>query len=88
MKKVKYLSSFFIAFIFGVFVMYSFSDFELANKISEINNRDKNHRYYEDVNGNIWSSKEEYLKYQEEDYFLAPDGTYWENEYRYEQSKN
>lgn len=88
MKKVKYLGSFFIAFIFGVFVMYNFSDFELANKISEMNEENKNRDYYQDVNGNMWSSKEEYLKYQEEDYFVAPDGTYWENEYRYEQSKN
>lgn len=88
MKKVKYLGSFIIAFILGVFVMYNFSDFELANKISEINNRSKNRDYYQDVNGNVWTSKEEYLKYKEEDYFLAPDGTYWENEYRYEQSKN
>ena len=63
MKKIKYLSSFFIAFVFGVFVMYSFSDFELANKISEIKDRDKNHNYYQDVNGNVWASKDEYLKY-------------------------
>jgi hypothetical protein len=88
MKKIKYLSSFFIAFVFGVFVMYSFSDFELANKISEIKDRDKNHNYYQDVNGNVWASKDEYLKYQDENYYVAPDGTYWENEYRYEQSKN
>lgn len=84
MKKVKYLGSFFVAFIFGVYVMSNFVDMDIANSIS--NHKNKTNEYYQDENGNVWSSKEEYLEYAEDDYFLAPDGTYWANEYRYQQS--
>lgn len=84
MKKVKYLGSFFIAFLFGVYVMSNFADMDIANSIA--NRKSKNTNYYQDEHGNFWASKEEYLNYSEEDYFVAPDGTYWANEYRYQQS--
>ena len=84
MRKIKYLSSFIVAFIIGIFVMYNFGDFDVANSISNRNN--KNQEYYHDELGNLWSSKDDYLKYEKSNYFVAPDGTYWENEYRYEQS--
>ena len=84
MRKVKYLSSFLVAFLLGVFVMHNFGDFDIANNIS--NHKDEKEEYYQDENGNIWNSKEEYLKYRDDNYYKAPDGTYWQNEYRYEQS--
>ena len=84
MKKVKYLGSFIISFCLGVFVMTNFADMDIANNISEHKNDKK--EYYQDELGNYWSSKEEYLKYQEDNYFVAPDGSIWKNEYRYQES--
>jgi len=84
MKKMQYLSSFFVAFILGIFVMNNFVDIDVANSIS--NRKDKKQEYYQDEKGNIWSSKDDYLNYEEEGYYVAPDGSYWENEYQYEQS--
>lgn len=84
MKRVKYLSSFFIAFILGVYVMSNFADFDLANSIS--NRKDEKDNYFQDESGTFWNSKEDYLKYNKDGYFVAPDGTFWENEYRYEES--
>lgn len=84
MKKLKYLGSFFIAFVFGVFVMSNIGS-GIANDISNIDKK-KQPEYFTDEHGNVWSSKDEYLKYEENEYYVAPDGTYWKNEYRYQES--
>ncbi len=43
--------------------------------------------YYQDMNGELWESKKNYEEYKDTTYYIAPDGTYWENEYRYLQSQ-
>ena len=84
MKKLKYLSSFCIAFVFGVFVMSNFGNLNISISITNI--QKEKETYFEDENGDLWTSKDEYLEYQDNNYYKAPDGTIWQNQYRYEQS--
>lgn len=43
--------------------------------------------YYQDENGELWESKKDYENYNDKDYYVAPDGTHWVNEYRYLESQ-
>lgn len=72
MKKIQYLSSFFVAFILGIFVMNNFVDFDVANSISS--RKGKKEEHYQDEKGNIGVSKDDYLEHDEDDYYVAPDG--------------
>lgn len=85
MRKIKYLSSFLIAFVVGFFIM-NYNGKELTARITDTNNN-KETSYYEDYDGNFWKDKNDYEEYRDDDYFIAPDGTIWINEYRYELSK-
>lgn len=88
MRKIKYLSSFIIAFVVGFFVI-NYNGNELTTRITDTdsNTKNTNETYYEDYSGNLWKDKNSYEDYRDDNYFVAPDGTVWINEYRYELSK-
>lgn len=56
---------------------------ELGTKVVNIGNKE----YYQDKNGELWDSEKSYEEYDDTSYYIAPDGSYWMNEYRYLQSQ-
>lgn len=61
----------------------NFGNGSLGTSVVNVGNRD----YYQDEDGALWESKKSYENYDDTSYFVAPDGSYWVNEYRYLQSK-
>lgn len=85
MRKTKYLASFIFAFIAGFIIIFNYNGIKITTNVT--NSTSKETEYYKDYSGEFWENKKNYESYRNENYFLAPDGTYWINEYRYEQSK-
>lgn len=65
-----------------VAVMY-LKEGELGTRVVNVGNKE----YYQDNNGDFWDSKKTYEEYDNNSYYIAPDGSYWLNEYRYLQSQ-
>ncbi len=72
--------------ILGLFVLVLFTvgPKNSRTSVSNVGNEEP----YQDKDGNFWDSAKDYERYDDtQDYYVAPDGTVWENEYRYLESK-
>ncbi len=56
---------------------------DLGTRVINVGNKG----YYQDDSGELWEDKKNHDEYDETSYYIAPDGSYWTNEYRYLQSQ-
>lgn len=81
-KSGKITLSIFIAGL-AVIVGLRLGDSNLGTSVVNVGNKE----YYQDNNGDFWENKKDYEEYDDSTYYVAPDGNYWVNEYRYLQSQ-
>ncbi len=68
----------------GAIAVLSFDPKNARTSITNAGNKE----YYEDKNGQLWVDRENYEALEENpNYYTAPDGTIWQNEYRYLESQ-
>ncbi len=86
MSKSRKISLSVIAIAIVIMFGLSFVDTEpLSTRVTNTGNK----AYYEDSEGNIWASQKDYDSASDNSkYYVSPeDGSLWENEYRYQLSK-
>jgi len=82
MRRTKNLASFVGAFLIGFLAITTFNKVNIGTNLPT--NVDSN--YYKDAEGSIWRNKQIFEDYATDSYFLAPDGTYWNSEYQYNEA--
>lgn len=83
MSKSRKITLSVLALGIGLMVCLRLSDNDLGTSVVNKGNKS----YYQDENGELWESKKDYENYEKDSSYIAPDGTHWKNEYRYQDSQ-